>query len=80
MDVVHRYIPADALPSWLAKPIYSLLEPKYAYAPPKTGLLVLVDLTQPSLWVAVGMVLFNPIYWNIVARNGMLTVQYRYRR
>lgn len=29
----------------------------------------LVDLSQPSLWIAVGSILFNPTYWNIVARN-----------
>lgn len=30
----------------------------------------LVDFTQVSLWAAIGMVLYNPIYWNLVARNG----------
>ncbi|KAL7424335.1 Phosphatidyl-N-methylethanolamine N-methyltransferase [Cryptotrichosporon argae] len=28
-----------------------------------------VDWAQPSLYAAVAMVFFNPIYWNIVARN-----------
>ncbi|ETS61421.1 hypothetical protein PaG_04452 [Moesziomyces aphidis] len=28
-----------------------------------------VDLTQPSLWIAVGSICFNPLYWNIVAQN-----------
>jgi hypothetical protein len=78
MDVIHRYIPADALPSWLAKPLYQLLEPTYSYAPPKSGLMALVDFSQPSLWAAVGMVLFNPIYWNIVARNGMYRLRIEY--
>lgn len=34
------------------------------------GLVGLVDVAKPSLWIAVGSILFNPIYWNIVARNG----------
>lgn len=29
-----------------------------------------VDLTQPWLWIAVASILFNPIFWNITARNG----------
>ncbi|KAF7845728.1 hypothetical protein BT93_L0957 [Corymbia citriodora subsp. variegata] len=29
----------------------------------------LVDFSQPSLWIAVVSILFNPIYWNIVARS-----------
>ena len=70
MDLIHQYIPADAIPPFLAKPLYNLLEPKYAYAPPGSGVMALVDFGQPALWAAVGMVLFNPIYWNIVARNG----------
>ncbi len=28
-----------------------------------------LDLTQPSLWIAVGSICFNPLYWNIVAQN-----------
>ncbi|KAM0756129.1 phospholipid methyltransferase [Meredithblackwellia eburnea MCA 4105] len=28
-----------------------------------------VDLQQPSLWIATGSILFNPIFWNIVARQ-----------
>ncbi|GAA5988996.1 hypothetical protein JCM10908_006262 [Rhodotorula pacifica] len=33
------------------------------------GLLEYVDLSQPSLWIAVGSILFNPLFWNIVARQ-----------
>ncbi|WFD46412.1 protein kinase C [Malassezia furfur] len=29
----------------------------------------IVDLTQPSLWIAVASILFNPTFWNIVAQN-----------
>lgn len=28
-----------------------------------------VDLTQPSFWIAVGSICFNPLYWNMVAQN-----------
>lgn len=30
----------------------------------------LVDLEQPWFWAAIGSVVFNPVFWNIVARNG----------
>jgi len=42
----------------------------YVYAPLDAGLGALVDVSRPSLWIAAGSILFNPIYWNIVARNG----------
>ncbi|SAM85339.1 probable OPI3-methylene-fatty-acyl-phospholipid synthase [Ustilago bromivora] len=29
----------------------------------------IVDLRQPSFWIAVGSICFNPLYWNIVAQN-----------
>lgn len=29
-----------------------------------------LDLSRRSLWIAVGSILFNPIYWNILARSG----------
>lgn len=57
---------ADKLPSWF--PLHHFNEPKYNYATP--GSLHLVDFSKPSLWVAVGCVVFNPVFWNIVARNG----------
>jgi len=28
-----------------------------------------VDFSRTSLWIAVGSILFNPIYWNILARS-----------
>ncbi|GAA5831533.1 hypothetical protein JCM3766R1_001791 [Sporobolomyces carnicolor] len=28
-----------------------------------------VDFTQKSLWIAVGSIIFNPLFWNIVARQ-----------
>lgn len=57
---------ADKLPKWF--PIHHFNEPKWNYAPP--GSINLIDLGQKSLWISVGMILFNPIFWNIVARNG----------
>jgi hypothetical protein len=42
----------------------------YVYADTAKGLLGLIDVEAPSLWLAVGSILFNPIYWNIVCRNG----------
>ncbi|PWN50306.1 putative OPI3-methylene-fatty-acyl-phospholipid synthase [Violaceomyces palustris] len=29
----------------------------------------LVDFSQPSFWIAVASICFNPLYWNIVAQN-----------
>lgn len=29
-----------------------------------------VDFSKPSLWLSVGAIFFNPIFWNFVARNG----------
>lgn len=58
---------ADSLPSWF--PLHHFLDSTpYVYETP--GSVRLVDWNQASLWAAVGMVLFNPIFWNIVARNG----------
>lgn len=42
----------------------------YRYVPLDAGLFQLVDVARPSLWLALGTILFNPIYWNIIARNG----------
>jgi hypothetical protein len=61
-----KLLATDNLPSWL--PVHHFNQPKYNYA---TGVDV-IDLRQGSLWIAVGMVLFNPIFWNTVARNGEL--------
>jgi methylene-fatty-acyl-phospholipid synthase len=27
------------------------------------------DFSQPSFWVAAAAIIFNPLYWNIVAQN-----------
>jgi hypothetical protein len=35
-----------------------------------SSLYKLVDLDQPWLYASVGTILFNPIFWNLVARNG----------
>ncbi|GAA5876457.1 hypothetical protein JCM1840_005544 [Sporobolomyces johnsonii] len=32
-------------------------------------LLTYVDFSQPSLWIATGSIIFNPLFWNIVARQ-----------
>ncbi|KZO97492.1 phospholipid methyltransferase [Calocera viscosa TUFC12733] len=34
-----------------------------------TELSNLIDLSQPSLYVAVGAIVFNPTFWNIAAQN-----------
>jgi hypothetical protein len=59
-----QFLAMDKLPSWV--PIHHFNEPVYNY---KTGPEV-VDFSKKSLWAFVGMVAFNPIFWNIVARNG----------
>lgn len=64
MSKLQSYLSADRFPSWF--PLHHFNEPKYNYA---TGL-DLVDFKKPSLWAFVGMVAFNPIFWNAVARNG----------
>ncbi|ORX40271.1 phospholipid methyltransferase-domain-containing protein [Kockovaella imperatae] len=58
-----KHLAADSLPAWI--PLHHFNEPRWNYA---TGLKVL-DLSQGSLWLFVGMTMFNPIFWNIVARN-----------
>ncbi|KAK1925297.1 putative phosphatidyl-N-methylethanolamine N-methyltransferase [Papiliotrema laurentii] len=58
-----KFLPADNLPSWL--PIHDFADPVYNY---KTGA-ELLDTTKTSLWTFVAMTAFNPIFWNIVARN-----------
>ncbi|KAL8283669.1 hypothetical protein RQP46_005464 [Phenoliferia psychrophenolica] len=30
---------------------------------------MLVDFSQPSLWIVIGSIIFNPLFWNIVARQ-----------
>lgn len=29
-----------------------------------------IDVSQPTLWLAIASIIFNPLYWNITARNG----------
>ena len=59
-----KYLAVDSLPPWF--PVHHFNEPRWNYA---TGLEVL-DLKQSSLWIFIGMVVFNPVFWNFVARNG----------
>ena len=35
-----------------------------------SSLLSYVDWSQPSLWYSILSITFNPLAWNIVARNG----------
>ncbi|RXK38552.1 hypothetical protein M231_04184 [Tremella mesenterica] len=58
-----KFLASDNLPTWF--PLHHFNEPRGNY---KTGL-ELIDFKQPSLWLAGGMILFNPIFWNLVARN-----------
>lgn len=30
----------------------------------------LIDFSQPSFWIAAAAIVFNPLYWNVTARNG----------
>lgn len=66
-NALREYLSADKLPSWF--PLHHFTEPP-VYEFETLGSMKLVDFTQPSLWAAVGMVLFNPVFWNVVARNG----------
>ena len=59
-----KFLAMDKLPSWV--PLHHFNEPVYNY---KSGPEI-VDFSKKSLWAFVGMVAFNPIFWNIVARNG----------
>lgn len=34
----------------------------------------LVDWHQPTLYYSLGMIFFNPLFWNIAAQNGMSTL------
>ncbi|WFD29531.1 hypothetical protein MSPP1_000542 [Malassezia sp. CBS 17886] len=37
--------------------------------PKSCALADVIDVSQPSLWVAVASIVFNPLFWNIVAQN-----------
>lgn len=30
----------------------------------------LIDFSQKSFWIAAAAIVFNPLYWNVTARNG----------
>lgn len=32
----------------------------------------IIDVNQPSLYISLAAIAFNPLFWNIVARNGEL--------
>ena len=61
---MEKYLAKDSLPAWF--PLHHFNEPAYNY---QTGVQV-VDPSKKSLWAFMGMVAFNPIFWNFVARNG----------
>ncbi|KAI9631820.1 phospholipid methyltransferase-domain-containing protein [Dioszegia hungarica] len=68
MDALAKHLPLEKLPSWV--PVHHLSQPHvYNYLQAGQGVGKWVDWSQGSLWAAVGMVLFNPIFWNVVARN-----------
>lgn len=55
----------ERLPAWVPfshPPVYRYV----SHNSPKQ----LVDFGKASLWLSVGMIFFNPIFWNFVARNG----------
>jgi hypothetical protein len=55
----------EKLPAWVPfshPPVYRYV----SHNSPKQ----LVDFGKASLWLSVGMIFFNPIFWNFVARNG----------
>ena len=68
--IMSSYFAADNLPSWL--PLHPFHAPR---ADSKTGV-ELVDWNAPSLWAFVGMVAFNPVFWNTVAQNGQSRVAF----
>ncbi|KAI5449871.1 Phosphatidyl-N-methylethanolamine N-methyltransferase [Naganishia albida] len=47
------------------------LNPDIAYTPlhKSAGVAQYVDVQSPWLWLCVGSVVFNPVFWNTVARN-----------
>lgn len=56
----------EKLPAWVPfshPPVYRYV----SHNSPKQ----LVDFGKASLWLSVGMIFFNPIFWNFVARNGV---------
>lgn len=56
----------DLIPPKVAAYIPGLDTSAYVYAAGAD----LIDLSKRSLWISAASILFNPLYWNIVARNG----------
>lgn len=49
----------------------SRLNPDITYTPlTKPGVAQYVDPSSAWLWICLGSVVFNPVFWNTVARNG----------
>jgi hypothetical protein len=59
--------PVQERPPW--SPIELFLDENNKITMPNIKAQVL-DYSQPMIWAAAGMILFNPIFWNFVARNG----------
>jgi hypothetical protein len=57
----------EKVPSWIHIPFAQ--PPTYRYVHHSTPA-KFVDFKSPSLWLSIGMIFFNPIFWNFVARNG----------
>jgi len=63
-EPLSKLLAADNLPAWF--PLHHFNEPKYNY---RSGA-ELVDFRDGRVWAFVGMAVFNPVFWNTVARNG----------
>lgn len=53
---------------WWSPVDFFLNEDKTALVMPKLSQIVNID--QPWLYISAGVIIFNPLFWNIVARNG----------
>lgn len=58
----------DLIPPKIAAHIPGLDSSAYVYAVGAD----LLDPSKRSFWLSVASIIFNPLYWNITARNGML--------
>lgn len=56
----------DLIPPKIAAHIPGLDTSNYAYALGSD----LIDPTKASFWISAASIVFNPLYWNITARNG----------
>jgi hypothetical protein len=55
----------------IALPAYTALGGKgLNYSDPAHWKQFLVNWEQPWLWICLASVIFNPVFWNTVARNG----------